>query len=116
MRLAADSIHPGGVDNLLLAAGRECTSLFVSYHPLYVWNTYKQRLAAHRVGELVDDTSADARPHNVQITPFYLELKKKVEAFFKQTKRDPRRSFDMETRVPLIIAGMVLFHYLSLHV
>lgn len=110
------SIHPGGIDNLLLAGGRECTSLFVSYHPLYVWNSYKSRLAPYYVGELVASAADVAKPHNLQITPFYVNLKQRVEQFLKQTKRDPRHSVDMAVRVPCIIAAIVFFHLLTLHV
>ena len=42
----ARSEHPGGIDNVLLAGGRECTSLFASYHPLWVWKSHKKKLAA----------------------------------------------------------------------
>jgi len=108
--------HPGGVDNILLAGGRECTTLIASYHPLWVWKSYAAKLGAGRlVGVLAREHDADAVPHNDHVTPFYLGLKERVEAYFKATRRDPRVSRDMLVRIPLLLAASLALHWLAMH-
>jgi fatty acid desaturase/predicted heme/steroid binding protein len=107
--------HPGGVDNILLAGGRECTTLFASYHPLWVWKSYTSKLGAARLVGTLSGGGGDAKPHNDHVTPFYLGMKAKIEAFFKQTGRDPRLSRDMLLRIPLLLVAVVLLHAVALH-
>jgi hypothetical protein len=85
------------------------------------------------VGELtMADEKDHVKPHNQQITPFYINMKKRVEQarravclrhthqnrrsqYFARTRLDPRQSYDMAIRVPGIIAAIVIFHILSIH-
>eukprot|EP00731_Ephydatia_muelleri_P023135 Em0015g718a len=84
------SRHPGGVDQIMLGAGRDITQLFESYHPS---ETYKI-LDKYYVGTLVDNELPVFPPPS----EFYRTVKKRVEDYFKDAKIDPKVDYWMFLR------------------
>ncbi|GAV01754.1 hypothetical protein RvY_12413 [Ramazzottius varieornatus] len=72
--------HPGGKKVLLLAAGRDCTDLFISYHPF----TEKpaQLLAKYCIGQVTTTEFPQYQPDS----GFYKEVRQKVAEYFKENK------------------------------
>ena len=83
--------HPGGSEQLLLAAGRDVTYLFNSYH-----SKETRKLVAQKCKYLGDlEETADSQPKYLEPDDFYTTLEKRVRAYFKRTKQDPK--FNLET-------------------
>lgn len=59
--------HPGGEDTLLVAAGRDATQVFETYHPLRI----HQLLEKYKVGVL----TSDELPTFPEPSPFFVALK-----------------------------------------
>ena len=59
--------HPGGEDVLLVAAGRDATQVFETYHPLRI----HELLGKFQVGELV----TNELPTFPEPSPFFIALK-----------------------------------------
>ncbi|OQV18148.1 Delta(5) fatty acid desaturase A [Hypsibius exemplaris] len=76
--------HPGGRQVLLLAAGRDCTDLFTSYHPFT--ELPGKMLAKFCVGQVCTTEFPQYQPD----TGFYTELRKEVGEFFRENKLDSK--------------------------
>ena len=79
--------HPGGVDQLLLAAGRDVTHLFDSYH-----GEKTRKLIAKKckyVGEF-SEADSTANPKFLEDNAFYTTLERKVTDYFKSNQIDPK--------------------------
>ncbi|KAJ3354788.1 hypothetical protein GGF32_002358 [Allomyces javanicus] len=76
--------HPGGTDVLFFVAGRDATQLFEIYHPLKTRNM----LHKYAIGTLTDNELPVFPPPS----PFFVELKDRVDAYFKSSGQDPRYS------------------------
>lgn len=128
------SRHPGGRIMLLLAAGRDATALFESYHP----NTAKVEplLAKYEVGafqapplhQAGDPSAPDSRSDPLLqrlpqygrddiATPFYVDLKRRVHSYIATESRYCQQWHDGPTqalRLAAIVALIVGFMYASL--
>ncbi|OQV18149.1 Delta(5) fatty acid desaturase A [Hypsibius exemplaris] len=76
--------HPGGRHVLLLAAGRDCTDLFISYHPFT--ELPGKMLAKFCVGQVRTTEFPQFQPDS----GFYAEVRAQVGAFFRDRKLDPK--------------------------
>lgn len=90
--------HPGGKTVLLLAAGRDCTDLFDSYHPF----TDKPRamLDSWYIGEMATTEFPQYKPD----TGFYRDLRQAVGDHFRKTKTNPKDPIPGLLRLLFIIA------------
>lgn len=96
--------HPGGREMLLLAAGRECTHLFNSYH----WqrpDAPRAWLAKYRVGHLAGPSELPA--YAPDTAGFYDALSASVRAYFAETGEDPKGVRPGLARLALILAVFV---------
>jgi len=98
--------HPGGRKMLHLAAGRDATVLFECYHP----DTSKVEpvLAKYKVGELTRPAPGAAKagaespvdlPEYPPVTPFYADLKARVNAYVRDVSRYDNQWSDGLTQV-----------------
>jgi len=81
------SKHPGGEETLLLAAGRDCTNLFQSYH------TFTTRPANMLAEFEIGFVSKFEFPQYSPDTGFYREVCERIAAYFSETKQDPKALF-----------------------
>lgn len=93
--------HPGGSEMLLLAAGRECTDLYNSYHALATKDTRKY-LDAYHIGALVGKTEFPVFANDT--AGFYATLSKRVRAHFDETGKDPKGMWPGAWRLALILS------------
>lgn len=105
--------HPGG-NMIFVRAGKDSSQLFESYHPLYV----RKLLGRYYIGE-VDEVANDSLQQSTVeyyesgTEPFYLTLKERVEAYFEKNKVNPRVHPNMLPKSILVIAGYMLFFYIT---
>ena len=110
--------HPGGRTMLLLAAGRDATELFESYHP--DTSLVEPVLAKYEAGALAAPEGAppaDALPTYPPVTPFYAELKRRVHAYIDGESRYGQQWHDGPTqfaRFAVITSLIFGFMYASL--
>lgn len=105
--------HPGG-SLILLRAGKDCSHLFESYHPLYV----RKILGRYCIGEVEEVADNSLRCSSLQYSEagnelFYSTLKERVEAYFVKHKVNRRFHPHMLPKSLLVIAGYLLFYYLT---
>ena len=101
LRLSAHRVptHPGG-PLIYVAAGKDCTQLFDSYHPLRVAGL----LPKYEVGELqlAQGEAVEGATYETDLGEgqFYNTLKRRVEAYFRDNKvrsvrvKQPRHHLD----------------------
>ncbi|XP_019850089.1 PREDICTED: acyl-lipid (8-3)-desaturase-like [Amphimedon queenslandica] len=94
------SRHPGGLEQILLGAGRDITQLFESYHKT---DTFKNVLEKYYVGELIDNEM----PVFPERGEFYVTLKKRVETYFKENNIDPKVDYWMFFRYFLFFVLLI---------
>jgi len=101
------NLHPGGKEVLMLGAGRDCTNLFESYHPM----TDKPNLLLQKyeIGVL----SSHELPKYVKKSPFYSELKDKVRQHFKATDQDPQMAVGIFSRLALVYLLVIVTYILA---
>lgn len=89
--------HPGGRQVLLLAAGRDCTDLFISYHPF----TEKpaQLLGKYCIGQVTTTEFPQYQPDS----GFYKELRQQVAQYFQENKLDSKDAKPGLTRLALML-------------
>ncbi|KAK3742762.1 hypothetical protein QZH41_018975, partial [Actinostola sp. cb2023] len=81
--------HPGGRDVLLMAAGRDVTMVFESYHafsekaPKYVDLEQQRVLEKYCVGELV----SNKYPTYPETGPFFKTVRDRVQKYFKDNNK-----------------------------
>ncbi len=99
--------HPGGSEMLLLAAGRECTDLFNSYH----WKApekARKYLVNYEIGKLVGPTEYPVFAPDT--TGFYATLSERVKKHFEETKKNPKTKIPGAWRLAVQIAvGLSMF-------
>ncbi|KAF9975098.1 sphingolipid delta-4 desaturase [Actinomortierella ambigua] len=96
--------HPGGVDALLLGAGRDCTPVFEMYHE---FGAVDSVLKKYYVGTLV----TNELPIFPEPSPFHLAIKKRVEGHFKQQRKDPKNKPEIWIRYFVIFATLFFSYY-----
>lgn len=89
--------HPGGTEALLLAAGRDCTNLFESYHPF----TDKPReiLSKYKIGVVENYEHPVFLPDN----GFYAECCKRVGDYFRSNNINPKNPLGGVIRMMFVI-------------
>jgi len=95
--------HPGGIQ-ILNGAGRESTALFQSYHCLRI----EKFLKAYEIGEV-----EDYYPYYTWDSNFYVTIKKRVEAHFKERGITGSDSPLLYFKTLMIILGWFFFYYLT---
>lgn len=98
--------HPGGYDTLVLNGGKDATQLFEAYHPLRVFSV----LDKYCIGHIEHDMDHPIFP---PMSPFYVELKQKMEQYFSGIKTSPRYAPEMLLRTALLISAAFALHYFS---
>eukprot|EP01119_Soliformovum_irregulare_P001521 TRINITY_DN11221_c0_g1_i1.p1 TRINITY_DN11221_c0_g1~~TRINITY_DN11221_c0_g1_i1.p1 ORF type:complete len:458 (+),score=100.47 TRINITY_DN11221_c0_g1_i1:78-1451(+) len=99
--------HPGGYDTIVLNGGRDGTQLFEAYHPIKT----SLLLQKYYVGEVEYDGE---HPYFPPMSPFYIELKQKIENYFIDRKMSPRYAPEMLIRTAGLITFTLLCHYLAI--
>ncbi|KAJ7569127.1 hypothetical protein O6H91_01G062300 [Diphasiastrum complanatum] len=108
--------HPGG-SLIYVRAGHDCTYMFNSYHPLYVWKL----LDRYCIGEIEkSETDEILKLHNVEYLntvkePFYLTMKERVEAYFHTKKVNPRVHPQLFIKSVVLLSAYSLFYYLTFY-
>jgi fatty acid desaturase/predicted heme/steroid binding protein len=87
--------HPGGVDQLLLGAGRDVTILFESYHNFNV----SKVLEKYYVGELISNELPVYREPN----EFSRTVRDRVHRYFKEHNIDPKMCYGMFLRCLVLL-------------
>lgn len=77
--------HPGGSEQLLLAAGRDVTYFFDSYHATEIRKLVAQKCKC--IGEM---ESVRSPPKYLEDDYFYMTLKERVKKYFKANDLDPK--------------------------
>lgn len=90
--------HPGGKEHLLLAAGRDCTDLFPSYHPFT--DKPEAVLRKFEIGTIVEKEFPQYKPD----TGFYRDVRKRVGKYFEENNLDPKDPVPGLVRLAFIMA------------
>ncbi|CAG8446338.1 8031_t:CDS:10 [Cetraspora pellucida] len=96
--------HPGGDDILLLAAGRDITQAFETYHELGKPDVVLKKFF---VGTLV----TNELPIFPEPSGFHRAMKKNVEEYFRKTEIDPKNSTNIWIRYAIIYGMLVGSYY-----
>ncbi len=99
--------HPGGREYLLLAAGRDATDLFRSYHPFTT--APRSMLAQYDIGRVATRQYPKFKPDN----GFYETMSRRINTYFKANKIDPKDPFPSIWRMSVLLVVHV-FCYLLL--
>lgn len=95
--------HPGGKEMLLLAAGRECTQLFASYHPFT--DRPKQVIESFRIGQLTGPTEFPTFPKD---TGFWDDMRTRVGNHLKgRDTKSPWRG--LASSIPVMSLAVVCY-------
>ena len=98
--------HPGGSEQLLLAAGRDVTYFFDSYH-----SKETRRLVAQKckyIGDLQE--SPNSPPKYLEPDVFYTTLEERVKNYFKSNNLDPKIHFPFFcASAVVVLATLVLW-------
>jgi fatty acid desaturase/predicted heme/steroid binding protein len=89
--------HPGGADQLLMAAGRDVTHFFDSYHGAEI-----RKLIASKCKYIGDFEGSPSNPKFLEQDVFYSTLEQRVQNFFTSSKQDPK------VHVPFFIASAIV--------
>ncbi|KAL3153887.1 hypothetical protein ABBQ32_013456 [Trebouxia sp. C0010 RCD-2024] len=98
--------HPGGA-LIYINAGKDCTQLFDSYHPLYV----RAVLDKFCIGNVVAGPGECAAVQYHQPAAqrqFYTVLRQRVDKHFRKNEISSRASIDMYVKTALILSGLVV--------
>lgn len=98
--------HPGGKEYLLLAAGRDCTDLFKSYHPFT--NKPYAVLKKYAIGTLSSRQFPKFKPDS----GFYATLCKRVDEHFKKNGIDYKNPIPAFKLLATMIPLYILFYCL----
>jgi predicted heme/steroid binding protein len=96
--------HPGGTDVIRLAAGRDSSVLFESYHPL----SAQKRLEQYKVGVCVDP-----KVPSQQDDAFWVTLRQRVEDYLKQNKTTRQLTWMSLFELVATLVASVAFWYMS---
>lgn len=98
--------HPGG-DLIFVAAGKDSTQLFDSYHPLSARKVLEKYLigrVALQPGEALTDYASDGKG-------FYEAMRTRVDKYFKDTKRNPRVTAGLYIKSLMIFATIAATYW-----
>lgn len=98
--------HPGGSEQIMLGAGRDCTHLFRSYHGLNMAKLIDKR--CKYVGDLVDSEMPTFPKDGGK---FYHTVQKRVADYFKSSGLDPKVDFLTFFRYAMFIFLSVFLWY-----
>jgi fatty acid desaturase len=98
--------HPGGPDMLMLAVDRDATIMFYSYH--------RNTEAAKAVLAKLPVVKRGGVQTNNIYTPFYKEIKERVNAYFTHTKQTSRGNSFMYYKSIALFLLTALFYYLAI--
>lgn len=112
------TVHPGGVESILLGKGRDCTALFESYHPFtenhrHVLSRYKPIIPPHILKAMSIEGSnsklkREKKTFAPLLDPFYETLKERVYNVLKQEHHiDPIK--DRCATIPRAIYYFIIF-------
>lgn len=99
------SRHPGGEDVVLLAAGRDATQVFETYHERY--DFAEKVLKKYEIGQLI----SNELPVYPKRGKFYQDLKKRLDSYFEKTKQDPKFHWMQIVRYFLVYSTVALSYY-----
>lgn len=100
------SQHPGGVTLLRVAAGRDATALFESYH--LDLDRVQRVLSRLKVGVLAPGTGASKFPSYSKPSPFFLDLKRATRTYLARAgDRRCGRGPSQVLRVVTLTAGVI---------
>ncbi|KAM9941304.1 hypothetical protein ACTFIT_007840 [Dictyostelium discoideum] len=99
--------HPGGEQVLILAAGRDVTNLFESYHPMT--DLPSKMLKQYEIGQV----STMEFPKYVEKSKFYSTLKERVREHFKKSNKDPKFAFGIIARLIFVYWFLITSYYVS---
>ena len=103
--------HPGGREQIMLAAGRDMTQLFHSYHQDHVAGLIEKK--CKYVGDLVSDEMPAFVPETGR---FYQTLNQRVAHYFKSNGVDPKVDILTFCRYIFICFFSVYFWYMCISV
>ncbi|KAJ3719256.1 delta-5 fatty acid desaturase [Lentinula raphanica] len=90
--------HPGGQDFILLAAGKDVTKMFETYHS----QKQHQALQKYQIGLLAGQDVPSFPPQD----EFSLALDRRVDTYFKSCKLDPKQSKGTRRRYLVTAIGI----------
>lgn len=96
--------HPGGADVIRLAAGRDSSVLFESYHPL----SAQKRLEPYKVG-----VCADPKVPSQQDEAFFVTLRERTEEYLKANKTTRQLTWLSLFELTATLVASVAFWYMS---
>ncbi|ETO14013.1 delta 5 fatty acid desaturase [Reticulomyxa filosa] len=85
--------HPGGKDMILLMAGRDCTDLFIAYHPFT--ERPREVLKKFQIGVLKGDTEFGRYKAD---SGFYKTVRQRVGKYFVDNKLDYKVTFVLKKK------------------
>lgn len=100
--------HPGGEDVLVLAAGRDITNLFESYHP-FSGDVPATILKKYYVCDIADTEL----PRYTTKSPLYDTLRKRVGDYLKRQSIDTKSSWSIYGRVAFIYLAFLVTYYVA---
>lgn len=100
--------HPGGSDVLVLAAGRDVTNLFESYHP-FSGDTPATILNKYYVCDMADSEL----PRYTTKSPMYDTLRTRVNEYFKENKIDHKSSLAVYGRLAFVYFTLFATYYIA---
>ncbi|XP_031564402.1 acyl-lipid (8-3)-desaturase-like [Actinia tenebrosa] len=100
--------HPGGRDVLLMAAGKDITMVFESYHALS--ENAPRVLEKYYVGELI----SSQYPTYPETGLFFKTARERVQKYFKDNKKDPKDPGWLWLRFILFPAILITIWYAQL--
>ncbi|KAF9435464.1 sphingolipid delta-4 desaturase [Entomortierella beljakovae] len=103
------SRHPGGVDTLLLGAGRDVTPVFEMYHE---FGAVDSILKKYYVGTLV----SNELPTFPDPSPFHFAVKSRVYDYFKSKGKDYKNKPEIWGRYFVIFGSLFASYYAQLFV
>jgi cytochrome b involved in lipid metabolism len=101
--------HPGGRQVLLLAAGRDCTDLFTSYHPFT--DKPAKLLSKFCIGQVVTTEFPQYQPD----TGFYADVRKEVGQYLKKNNLDSKDPTPGLIRLAGMMASSAFFFSLMIY-
>lgn len=99
--------HPGGKEILRLAAGRNISEAFESYHPFT--NKAHEVLAKYEIGAV----SSYEFPPYIRDQGFYKDLCQAVSDYFKREKLDPKSPIGGLLRMAVVMTVALLTNFLA---
>ncbi|KAI3646984.1 hypothetical protein MP228_007205 [Amoeboaphelidium protococcarum] len=97
--------HPAGSDVILLAAGRDASQVFDTYH----MNAVKAEKTLNKF--LIGSVSNNELPVFQRRSEFFNVMKTRINQYFKDTKQNPKFHWSMLARYAIVLATVALSYY-----